>query len=236
MDKIKINLILNVTPLQVKIVTNQQVQTDWNEANINDKRYIKNKPTKVSEFTNDSNFISEEIEPLYSQDKPFIALKSEVPDVSHKLDDTHNTSETSHQDIREDISTVNAIARGKSRARVFDTVADLDNWLSIASNLTDLLVGDNFYIVEVDVPDYWWDGSQKQKLETEKVDLSEYQKSQEADNKYIQSVVHDGSLSGSGTSASPLSVARVELASYDEYLARKTAGTLVAGTIYYWGV
>ena len=32
--------------------------------------------------------------------------------------------------------------------------------------------GDNFYIRDKGVPDYWWDGTVKQELEVEKVDLS----------------------------------------------------------------
>ena len=77
-----------------------------------------------------------------------------------------------------------AVAMGKNQAKVFDTVADLDAWLTVPANLNTLSVGDHFYIKEVDVPDYWWDGVQKQKLETQKVDLAPYdQKITELKNK-----------------------------------------------------
>ncbi len=66
------------------------------------------------------------------------------------------------------------IAMGKSRAWVFATVEDLDAWLAVPANVKQLNIGDNFYITAVDVPDYWWDGTQKQKLETQKVDLTAY--------------------------------------------------------------
>lgn len=66
------------------------------------------------------------------------------------------------------------IALGRNQARVFASVADLDAWLAVPANTEQLNVGDNFYIVETDVPDYWWDGTQKQKLETQKVDLTTY--------------------------------------------------------------
>lgn len=89
---------------------------------------------------------------------------------------THNASTDAHPDIRNHVDQVEAIARGKSRARVFDTVADLDTWLSNPDNVAQLQIGDNFYIKATDVPDYWWDGSEKQPLETEKVDLSGYAK------------------------------------------------------------
>ena len=66
------------------------------------------------------------------------------------------------------------IALGRNQARVFTSVADLDAWLAVPENTEQLNVGDNFYIIATDVPDYWWDGTQKQKLETQKVDLSTY--------------------------------------------------------------
>lgn len=67
-----------------------------------------------------------------------------------------------------------SIAMGKNQARVFATVEALDAWLAVPANVQQLNVGDNFYITATDVPDYWWDGKQKQKLETQKVDLTTY--------------------------------------------------------------
>ena len=67
-----------------------------------------------------------------------------------------------------------SIATGRNQARVFATVAALDAWLAVPDNVNQLNVGDNFYITATDVPDYWWDGTQKQKLETQKVDLTTY--------------------------------------------------------------
>lgn len=67
-----------------------------------------------------------------------------------------------------------SVAMGKNQARVFATVEALDAWLAVPANAAQLNVGDNFYITAVDVPDYWWDGTQKQKLETQKVDLTTY--------------------------------------------------------------
>ena len=66
------------------------------------------------------------------------------------------------------------IAMGKNQARVFATVEALDAWLAVPENVAELKAGDNFYIVATDVPDYWWDGTKKQKLETQKVDLTTY--------------------------------------------------------------
>lgn len=70
---------------------------------------------------------------------------------------------------------IESIAKGASRAIVFQTISELDTWLLIPENIADLRVGDNFLIVQRDVPDFWWDGTQKQELETQKVDLSNIQ-------------------------------------------------------------
>lgn len=70
------------------------------------------------------------------------------------------------------ISEVETIARGASRAIVFDTLVALNAWLAISSNTSQLRIGDNLFIRELGVSDFWWDGTQKQPLETEKVDLS----------------------------------------------------------------
>jgi hypothetical protein len=91
----------------------------------------------------------------------------------------HNTSETSHNDIRQKVDEAKAIAEGKSRARVFATKSALDTWLLDDENKALLRIGDNFYIEETDKPDYWWNGTTIKELETQKVDLTEYAKKTE---------------------------------------------------------
>ena len=66
---------------------------------------------------------------------------------------------------------------------VFDTVAEMQNW--VANHRSELKIGDNLYIRETNVPDYWWDGSVTRELESQSVNLSEYPKRSEmeaADN------------------------------------------------------
>ena len=70
------------------------------------------------------------------------------------------------------LSNLEAIAKGASRAKAFDTITALDAWLAVPANTVDLQVGDNLYVRDVDVPDYWWDGTQKRQLATEKVVLA----------------------------------------------------------------
>ena len=88
------------------------------------------------------------------------------------------------------------IAKGRATGYVFDTKADMDKWLwgkvppapgmdatidlgaveNAEKNRAMLVLGDNLYIRDKGVPDYWWDGEKEQELETQKVDLAEYVK------------------------------------------------------------
>lgn len=74
---------------------------------------------------------------------------------------------------------VSEVAAGKCKAYTFETATELDEWLKVTDNTTELNNGDVFYIREVGVPDYWWDKEtqSKQILETTKVDLTGYAKS-----------------------------------------------------------
>ena len=78
--------------------------------------------------------------------------------------------------LQEEAAEALAIAKGRAKGYVFDTVEDLDTWLTDEAHTLELAVGDNFYIRALDVPDYWWDGAQRQPLETQKVEISGYVK------------------------------------------------------------
>lgn len=77
-----------------------------------------------------------------------------------------------------------AIARGRATGYVFDTYTDMTAW--VAAHRDELVLGDNLYIRATGSPDYWWDGSQPQILETEKVDLSGYAKTEDVPKKLSQ--------------------------------------------------
>lgn len=82
--------------------------------------------------------------------------------------------------INTNMATIEAIAKGAAQALVFDTLVQLENWInglyirSDGKTISDLRIGDWLLIIELDVPDFWWDGTQKQELETGKIDLSDY--------------------------------------------------------------
>lgn len=63
----------------------------------------------------------------------------------------------------------NSLLNGIMPAKVFDAKADLDEWLAVEGNPETLKTGQNIYIVEAGTPDYWWDGTGLQVLETDKV-------------------------------------------------------------------
>ena len=100
------------------------------------------------------------------------------------LDDYYTKIETDRQ-----MAEVESVAKGRATGYVFDTLEDLDIWLSDETNTANLVLGDNFYIRAVDVPDYWWDGSAKQQLETQKVDLTEYIKNTDYASDNIAGIV-----------------------------------------------
>lgn len=121
---------------------------------------------------------------------------------------SHNINETAHPSILQAIQTAENIARGKSLARVFDTYADMTAWLAIPENTESLNVGDNLYIRDLGVKDYWWDGTEPQVLEAEAPDLTDY---------YTKEQVNV---------LLPISISR------SDYIALETAGTIEAGRTY----
>lgn len=102
--------------------------------------------------------------------------------VSQLENDSNFTTEAQLEAVQEIAETAEQIAMGKASGYVFNTEADLEAWLENPDNVAMLNLGDNLYIKDVEVPDYWWDGTQKQPLETQKVNLTEYIKTTEAND------------------------------------------------------
>lgn len=100
------------------------------------------------------------------------------------------------RDVETVIKEIEAIAKGRNKGYVFDTKDGMDTQLADAEFTKNLLLGDNLYIREVNVPDFWWDGTKAQQLETQKVDLSEYlEKARGVENKGKYLVVdEDGNV------------------------------------------
>jgi|GEM_PF-3992798 len=79
------------------------------------------------------------------------------------------------------------IAKVRETALVFDTEEQLNDWIAgtyIRDDrkvVADLIVGNLLLIRAVDVPDYWWDGTNALELEV-KLDLSDYAKLSDLEN------------------------------------------------------
>ena len=97
-----------------------------------------------------------------------IALTSDITTATSSLatQSSVNTLSSGLDDLEERVN-------GVQQAKVFDTVEAMNTWLSNSTNTSTLLVGTNLYIRALDVPDYWWDGTTAQELETEKVALND---------------------------------------------------------------
>ncbi|KAA6394453.1 MAG: hypothetical protein EZS28_010020 [Streblomastix strix] len=67
---------------------------------------------------------------------------------------------------------VRDIASGKSKGYVFATTDEMNTWMEDQENVAKLAISDNQYIVDKQVMDYWWDGSNLRALETELPDMS----------------------------------------------------------------
>ncbi|MDR0580197.1 MAG: hypothetical protein LBG21_06305 [Campylobacteraceae bacterium] len=76
------------------------------------------------------------------------------------------------ENVQTAIEEVKDIAIGARLAIVFNTEDNMHAWIAgeyvRPDGLlpTDLKIGENIYIVDINVPDYWWDGTQVQMLET----------------------------------------------------------------------
>ncbi|KAA6389464.1 MAG: hypothetical protein EZS28_015010 [Streblomastix strix] len=71
-----------------------------------------------------------------------------------------------------ELQEVRDITFGKLKAYLFDTQSDLNDWMAIQDNVAKLAIGDNLYIVDKQIVDYWWDSTDLKVLETEQPDMT----------------------------------------------------------------
>lgn len=103
------------------------------------------------------------------EDKSVCEILSIVSEIANDASSTSNEANNKSDEAM-------TIAKGRATGYVFDTVEEMNGALSLNSFTSNLVLGDNLYIRATNVPDYWWDGSAAQPLETQKVDLTEYVK------------------------------------------------------------
>ena len=123
--------------------------------------------------------------------KNTVGLGNVTNENANTLISAHNGNSAAHTDIRNAVSAVEelateakTLAEGRARAVVFTTKALMESTLYAENDKTKYKVGDNIFIEEVGVPDYWVKGILAQKvspygwydlspLETQKVDLTD---------------------------------------------------------------
>ena len=136
-------------------------------------------PTNVGAFTNDAGYLTQHqsLTNYVTQNNLTTQLATKQDSLTYDNKPTANSEKmVKSGGIFSSINEVVQVANGKTACYVFDTTADLDTWLANSNNTANLKTGDVFLIRAVDVPDWWWDGttSTKQRLETTKVDLTDY--------------------------------------------------------------
>lgn len=149
--------------------------------------------------------------PTYTAEEVHALPDTYTPPVDATLSEI-STNPVQNKAITAKLSEVEAIAKGRATGYVFDTETDMRTW--IAANASVLNIGDNLYIRATDVPDYWWDGTAAQPLETQRVDLTEYAKKSEVP-------VIDPTVTQSGQAADAAAV-REELSSLSGKIANQT--------------
>ena len=99
----------------------------------------------VSEWLNEKTLVVDEVKNL---------SEKAINNSNNALTKSNNalTVSSNAQTIAEESLSV---AKGKNQAHVFDTTEDLYAWLSSPQNAGKYQVGDNLYIVDTEVPDWW---------------------------------------------------------------------------------
>lgn len=150
------------------------------------KNYELKKP-ELNDFYNVEDF-NENVEKI---DKELKSNAEKIDIVSTSVDDIANAVgteklQTTAQSIIPAINEISSVAKGKNRAKVFATTESMNEWLSNQANARVAQVGDNLYIVDVGVPDWWISEVLTEQdetgryykiaqLETQKVDLTTYE-------------------------------------------------------------
>lgn len=138
---------------------------------------IEGKPDNLTYISEDSEEVTIE---------SYVELtRNDIVDDLITEDSTKVLSANQGKVLNDKVEEASNIAKGRNRAHVFSTTEAMQTWLSDEANKGLYNVGDNLYIVDVDVPDWWIsavldtaDASTGYyyniaQLETQKVDLTE---------------------------------------------------------------
>lgn len=104
-------------------------------------------------------------------------IKNDIPTATSHL--TNDSNFVSTNQLNSAVQEVMNVANGKRASHVVKDEAELNAF--IASNRDDLEIGDIFLLTDVNLPDYWWTGSDIAVLETD-IDLDNYYNQSQVDN------------------------------------------------------
>lgn len=175
-----------------------------------------------------------------------------TPDIFQQILSEYNAQHLVVNELVADVSelkvgveTATNIAKGRNQAHVFTTTEAMKSWLSNADNIGKYKVGDNLYIVEVDVPDWWiaevLDEVDTEtgyyykiaQLETQKVDLTEIESNIRTINNDIETLTTDISKVSekADENAEKISTAIESFANiYEKYITTDASGTVIEST------
>lgn len=153
-------------------------------------------PTKTSQLTNDAKFVSEddiaalapgehthEISDVNGltdalagkSDTGHKHTSADITDFGTQMDKkanaTHSHAQSDITGLSDKLQELTEVAQGKRTSYVFDDEAAMNAYIAIETNKEKLQIGDAMLIRATDVPDYWWDGTDVQIMETRKFNL-----------------------------------------------------------------
>lgn len=143
-----INLSQSGSTLTISTDAEENVQSDWNQADSTKDDYIKNKPTKLSDFTDDLGSNPTHTHSQYLTEHQDISMKQDIED---------NTLTTNNKTVPTAINEVNSIAKGANQALSYSNYQAM---ITIFNNLANNVynVGQNVMIITLEVPDLWISG------------------------------------------------------------------------------
>ena len=143
-----INISQSGSTLTISANAEENVQSDWDQADSTKDDYIKNKPTNLSDFTDDLGSSPVHTHSQYLTEHQDISMKQNIED---------NTLNTNNKTVPSAINEVNSIAKGANQALSYSNYQSMINvFNNLANNVYN--VGQNVMIVTLNVPDLWISG------------------------------------------------------------------------------
>lgn len=210
-----INLSQSGSTLTISTDTEENVQSDWNQADSTKDDYIKNKPTKLSDFTDDLGSNPTHTHSQYLTEHQDISMKQNIED---------NTLNTNNKTVPSAINEVNSIAKGANQALSYSNYQSMITaFNNLANNVYN--VGQNVMIVTLEVPDLWISG----------IESTSSTYTYTTDSAFTTELATNGYVQVGYYKLSALETQKVDLTNYvqfTDYASTTKAGVVKARSIY----